>query len=54
MSSEKRVPSAEAKEVMQAVWMQVIGACKKLREEARATDEHVRKMLAEMSDRHFS
>ncbi len=54
MSSEKWVPSEEEKEVMQAVWMQVMGACKKLKEETRATDEHIRKMLQEMSDRHFS
>jgi len=54
MSSEKWVPSEEEKEVMQAVWMQVMGACKKLKEETRATDEHIRKMLQEMSDHHFS
>ena len=54
MSSEKWVPSEEEKEVMQAVWMQVMGACKKLKEETRATNEHVKKMLIEMSERHFS
>ncbi len=54
MSSEKWTPSEEEKEVMQAVWIQVLAACKKLKEETRATNEHVKKMLTEMSDRHFS
>ena len=39
---------------MQAVLMQVIGTCKNPKEETRAIDEHARKMLAEMLDRHFS
>jgi len=54
MSSEKWVPSEEEKEVMQAVWMQVMGACKKLKEKTRATDEHIRKMLVKMLAFHFS
>ena len=54
MSSGKWVPSEEEKEVMQAVWMQVMGACKKLKEETKATDEHIRKMLKEMVDRYYS
>ena len=36
------------------VWMQVKGACEKLKEETNAKDEHIRKMLKEMADRYYS
>ena len=47
-------PSEEELEVMQAVWMQVKGACEKLKEETNAQDEHIKKMLKEMADRYYS
>ena len=47
-------PSKEEREVMEAVWMQVKGACEKLKEETNAKDEHIRKMLKEMADRYYS
>ena len=42
------------REVMEAVWMQVKGACEKLKEETNAQNEHIRKMLKEMADRYYS
>ena len=53
MESTKWVPLEEEREVMEAVWMQVKGACEKLKEETNAQDEHVRKMLREMADRYY-
>ena len=47
-------PSKEEREVMEAVWMQVKGACEKLKEETNAQDEHIKKMLKEMADRYYS
>jgi|GEM_PF-3504562 len=47
-------PSEEEREVMEAVWMQVKGACEKLKEETNAQDEHIKKMLQEMADRYYS
>ena len=47
-------PSEEEREVMEAVWMQVKGACEKLKEETNAQDEHIRKMLREMADHFYS
>ncbi len=47
-------PSEEEREVMEAVWMQVKGACEKLKEETNAQDEHIKKMLKEMADRYYS
>ena len=47
-------PSEEEREVMEAVWMQVKGACEKLKEETNAQDEHIRKMLKEMAARFYS
>ena len=40
-------------EVMEAVFTQVKGACEKLKEETNAQNEHIRKMLQEMSDRYY-
>ncbi len=54
MDTSKWKPSEEEREVMEAVWMQVKGACEKLKEETNAQDEHVRKMLQEMADRYYS
>ena len=54
METSKWKPSEEEREVMEAVWMQVKGACEKLKEETNAQDEHVRKMLQEMADRYYS
>ena len=51
MESSKWKPTEEEREVMEAVWMQVKGACEKLKEETNAKDEHIRKMLKEMADR---
>jgi len=49
MDTSKWHPSEEEREVMEAVWMQVKGACEKLKEENNAQDEHIRKMLKEMA-----
>ena len=54
MDTSKWKPSEKEREVMEAVWMQVKGACEKLKEETNAQDEHVRKMLQEMADRYYS
>ena len=54
MKTPKWKPSEEEREVMEAVWMQVKGACEKLKEETNAQDEHIRKMLQEMADRYYS
>ncbi|KGG10912.1 putative protein family PM-21 [Prochlorococcus marinus str. LG] len=54
METSKWKPSEEEREVMEAVWMQVKCACEKLKEETNAQDEHIRKMLKEMADRHYS
>ena len=54
MKSSTWKPSKEEREVMEAVWMQVKGACEKLKEETNAKDVHIRKMLKEMADRYYS
>ena len=54
METRKWQPSEEEREVMEAFWMQFKGACKKLKEETNAQDEHIRKMLQEMADRYYS
>ena len=54
MESSSWKPTEEEREVMEAVWMQVKGACEKLKEETNAKDEHIRKMLKEMADRYYS
>ena len=54
MESSKWKPTEEEREVMEAVWMQVKGACEKLKEETKAKDEHIRKMLKEMADLYYS
>ena len=54
MESSKWKPTEEEREVMEAVWMQVKGACEKLKEETTAKDEHIRKMLKEMVYRYYS
>ena len=38
---------------MEAVWMQVKGACEKSKEETNAKDEHIRKMIQAMAERYF-
>ncbi len=54
MESSKWQPSEEERDVMDAVWMQIKGACEKLKEETNARNEHIRKMLEEMADRYTS
>ena len=54
METPKWKPTEEEREVMEAVWMQVKGACEKLKEETNAQDKHIRKMLQEMADRYYS
>ena len=54
METLKWKPSDDEREVMEAVWMQVKGACEKLKEETSAQDEHIRKMLQEMADLYYS
>ena len=53
MERSKWKPTEEEQEVMEGVWMQVKGACEKLKEETNAQNEHIRKMLQEMSDRYY-
>ena len=45
--------SEEEGEVMEAVWMQIKGACMKLKEETNAQVEHIRTMLKEMAERYY-
>ena len=54
MESSKWKPTEEEREVMEADWIQVKGACEKLKEKTNAKDEHIRKMLKEMADRYYS
>ena len=54
MELSKWKPTEEEREVMEAVWMQVKGACEKLKEETNAHNEHIRRMLKEMADRYYS
>ena len=54
MKSSKWKPTDEEREVMEAVWMQVKGACEKLKEETNAQNVHIKKMLKEMADRYYS
>ena len=54
MKSSTWKPTKEEREVMEAVWMQVKGACEKLKEETNAQNENIRKMLKEMADRYYS
>ena len=54
MEITKWKPTEKEPEVMEAVWMQVKGACEKLKEETNAKDEHIKKMLQEMADRYYS
>ena len=53
METSKWKPTEEEREVMEAVWTQVKGACEKLKEETNAQNEHICKMLQEMSDRNY-
>ena len=54
MEAPKWKPTDQEREVMEAVWMQVKGACEKLKEETNATNKHVKKMLLEVADRYYS
>ena len=54
MESPQWKPTEQERKVMEAVWRQVKGACKKLKEETNAQDEHIRKMLQEMADSYSS
>ena len=54
MKSSTWKPTKEEREVMEAVWIQVKGACEKLKEETNAKDKHIRKILEEMADRYYS
>ena len=53
METSKWKPSEEEREVMEGVWMQIKGACEKLKEETNAQNVHIRKMLQEMSNRYY-
>ena len=54
MKTSKWKPLLEELEVMEAVWMQIKGACEKLKEETNAKKVHIRKMFKEMGDRYYS
>ena len=49
MKTSKWIPTEEERDVMEAVWLQVKGACEKLKEETNARNEHIRMMPREMS-----
>ena len=53
LETSKWKPSGEEREVMEAVLMQFKGACEKLKEERNVQNEHIRKMLKELSDRYY-
>tara|TARA_Y100001968_G_scaffold317306_1_gene346159 strand:+ start:300 stop:473 length:174 start_codon:yes stop_codon:yes gene_type:complete len=53
-NSPKWKPTDEEREIMESVWIQVRGACEKLKQETNAMDEHIAKMLREMADRYYS
>ena len=54
MESSKWKPTEGEREVMESVWMQIKGACEKLKEETNAQNEHISKMLKEMAYRYYS
>ncbi len=54
MDKSQWEPTDKEREVMEFVWMQVKCACEKLKEETNAQNEHIRKMLQEMTDRYYS
>ena len=54
METPKWKPTEEEREVMEAVWTQVKGACEKLTAETNAQNEHIRKILHEMADNYYS
>ena len=54
MKSSTWKPSKEEREVMEAVWMQVKGACEKLKEGTNAQNKDIYKMLHEMADRYYT
>jgi len=43
MEAPKWKPTDQEREIMEAVWRQVKGACEKLKEETNATDKHIKK-----------
>ena len=52
--TDKWMPTNEECEIMDTFWMQVKGACEKLKEETNATEVHVAKMLQEMAALYYS
>ncbi len=46
-------PTNEEHAVMDSVWMQIKGACEKLKEETKASNENVAHMLHEMADTYY-
>ena len=54
MEKSKCNPTAQEKEFVQVVGLQIKGACEKLKEETNATDKHINKMLIEMATRYYS
>ncbi len=53
MTEAKWQPTEQELEVIEAVWIQVKGACEKLKEETKAKDEHVAKMLLDMAQNYY-
>ncbi len=51
---EKCIPTTQKHEVMEAVWMQVNGACEKLKEETYETEVHFAKRPQETADLYYS
>ncbi len=53
METGKWKPSQEEREVIEVVWMQVKGACEKLKGQTNAQDIHIRQILQGMIDRYY-
>lgn len=54
METPKWKTTEEEREVLKVLWMQVKGACEKLKEETNAKDEHICKMLQEIACSSYS
>ncbi len=54
MERTKWIPSDEERAVIEVVWIQIKGACEKLKEETSAQDLQIQKMLYEIADRYYS
>ena len=54
MEKHKWDPSDENKEVMESAWIQIKGACEKLKQQTQTKDVDICNMLQEVADRYYS